>query len=211
MQLIIANRFYFYSASFEKGFFHYLGSINVGEQFTVDQIVDSPSSNILTVILLSSNFPNNFFFLRFSKSIIFSRKEEFKCDICFYYNFYNCVNPDADCSIILQTQKEEESDPYFKVWLSVLVSVFGCLLLIILFCFIVQRFCIGIKKMNLKPQISNYDEVEERLKTLDKKKLESLMKKYSITVQETNMENSDKLKQYMDIKCTISANNIFFM
>ena len=203
MAIMIDTILYFFSADFEKGFFHYLGRIYISSKFNFDEVINSPSDNIITAVLINKNYVNNYFFLKLKKDKIYTRTSFFECSICSYYNLYSCDDQNHDCSIILQNDASGESDPYFKVWLSVLVSVFGVIIIIIICCFMIQRFCFHSTKHKTQAQITNYDEVEERLKTLDKKKIEALMKKYSITIEETNMEKSDKLKPYMDNKCAI--------
>ena len=192
----------FFQASFKNGYLNYKGKLKISDSFTINTVIDSPSFNILTVVLNNTKYLHQYFYLRIEKDKIYQRTTTFECEICSYYDIISCDQQSNDCAIILQNENKGESDSMFKIWLSVLIAVFAALVLIILCCFVVQRYCIRGKNIP-KRQIQNYDEVEEKLKNLDKKKLSELMKKYSIIQEETNMEKSEKLKPYIENKCPI--------
>lgn len=189
----------FFQASFNNGFLNLKGKLKVSDSFTINSVIDSPSFSILTVILNNTKFPNQYFYLRIEKDRIYQRTTTFECEICSYYDMISCNRQSEDCAIILQRENDGQPDSMFKIWLSVLIAVFAALVLIILCCFLVQRYCIR-GKHTPKTQIQNYDEVEEKLKSLDKKKLGELMKKYSIIQEDSNNEKSEKLKEN---KCPI--------
>jgi len=202
MIITVQSLILFFQASFTNDFFNLLGSITISDSFSFDSIVDSPADDLLTIILTNDNYPDQYFFLRIEKDEIFQSSTTFHCEICSYFNFYSCQDQSQDCSIVLQNSNTVDNNSMFKVWLSVLIAVFSALILIVICCFLVQRYCIrGPKKP--QGQIINYDEVEERLKGMDKKKLGELMKKYSVTMEENDMENSHKFKAYVDNKCPI--------
>lgn len=201
--IMIGNDFLLYNANFVKGYLHFLGQILINDRFSVQNLIDSPNDGFFTIMLSNKQSDlQEFLLIKAKKDDFFQRGEFLQCEICTYNKEYLCKNPNNDCSAVLSKINNIDSGMELKTWISILISIFGTFFLVLFCCFIVQRYCIG-RKIKPRSQINNFDEVEERLKTFDKKKIQDLMRKYSITVVENNMEKSEKFKAYTDNKCPI--------